>query len=297
MLLLSYWLFPVLLFTTLHVQKLQNDFYKFKYFNSTILSMIGAIFLISINFHRINVENLRFLLDYKFYLAQIAAITFMILQVKARKSNEQNLTICYFVNFMSIAIVPFVSIGIMYLFKFQNTIEIEYKNSYDVWLLCISLFVLSIFFYLDKLKSKSVNNIGLLISIFILGAFSGVFSSKMMQEYNPVTYMTVGTVFNVLVFFIIANIKERNNKSELFSTMKLHKRNYLFLCLGYCVTLYLNIIIISNLPTEYYSIIRNVGIILVNYIYAYYYENVNLFNVKDSIILFLIIAVLIHFTN
>lgn len=296
MVILSYWLFPLLLLTTLHIQKIQNEFYKIKYFNSTLISIIGAVFLCILYFDKFNYAALSFLGDYRFYLAQVLSIIFMILQIKSRKANEHNLTICYFINFLSIAIVPFTSIIIISLFTFNNTIEIEYKNSSDVYLLSISLLVLSVFFYLDKLKNKSVNNIGLLISIFFMGAFSGVFAGKMMQEYNPFLYMTVATIFNIGIFFLISLFKEKNSPQKLIETVSTNKKSYLILSFGYCVTLYLNIIIISNLPVEYYSIIRNVGIILMNYIYAYVFEKINLFNVKDSIILILIITALIHFT-
>lgn len=296
MVLLSYCLFPLLLLITLHIQKIQNEFYKIKYFNSTFISIVGAFFLSILYFNNFNYSSLSFLGDYRFYLAQFCAIFFMILQIKSRKLNEHNLTICYFVNFLSIAIVPFTSIFIISLFSFKNTIEITYNNQSDVYLLSLSLFVLSLIFYLDKLKKKSVNNVPLLILIFFVGSFSGVFSGKMMQEYNPFIYMTVATIFNIGIFAFISFLKEKKSYSHISSTLVENKKSYLILSIGYCVTLYLNILIISNLPVEYYSIIRNVGIILINYIYAYVVEKINLFNIKDSIILILIIAALIHFT-
>ena len=70
----------------------------------------------------------------------------------------------------------------------------------------------------------------------------------------------------------------------------------MFMVMGYCVTLYINTIIISNIPAEQYSIIRNVGIIIVNYAYTYHYENINLVNWKDSFVLGLMITALIYFT-
>jgi len=295
--LLCYWLFPLLLLITVHIQKVQNDFYKHKYFNSFVLSLIGAIFLMLSNIAKIDFHNFKFLMDYKFYLSQIISITFMILQFKSRKSNEHNLTICYFVNFLSLAIVPFVSIGLMYLFQFKNTIEVEYKNDSDIYYLSLSLFVLAIFFYIDKLKNKAINNIQILIMTFIFGAVSGVFSSKMMQEYDPINYMIVATLFNFLIFFILSLIKEKKENLLTIPIKIDNKRKYLFMILGYCVTLYINTIIISNIPSEQYSIIRNVGLILVNYAYTYHYEKVNLINYKDAFVLFLMMLTLLYFTG
>lgn len=289
-------LFPVLLFITVHIQKIQNEFYKSKYLNSTILSLVGASFLLLMNITKIDYHTFKFLLDYKFYLAQMISIVFMILQFKSRKSNENNLTICYFVNFLSLAIVPFVSIGLMYLFQFKNTLEVEYKSTSDIYLLSLSLFVLATFFYLDKFKHKAVHNVKVLVMVFIFGAVSGVFGSKMMQEYDPINYMMVATFFNLLIFGILSALKEKRKPTDERFINKGNIRKYSFMALGYCVTLYLNTIIISNIPAEQYSIIRNVGIILVNYVYTYYYDKINLVNFKDSFILILMIATLVYFT-
>ncbi len=299
MVLLCYWLFPILLSITVHIQKLQNQFYKYKYFNSALLAFVGSLFLLFTNINRVDYHDFTFLFDYRFYLSQIISVAFMIVQFKSRKINEKNVTICYFVNFLSLAIVPFVSIGLMYLFSFKNTIEVKYDSINDVYLLSLSLFILAVLFYIDKLKNKSVKGINVLIAAFFLGAISGVFGSKMMQEYNPVNYMIIATVFNLLVFMILSFLKEKKdfkeNKTEQSVQLK-DSKGYIFMVLGYCVTLYINTIIISNIPAEQYSIIRNVGIILVNYAYTYHYENINLVNFKDSFVLALMIFVLIYFT-
>lgn len=300
MVLFSYLLFPFLLFITLNIQKIQNKHYDFKYFNSAILALFGTAFLLIINFNKLNTEHFQFLKDYKFYIAQFLSIIYIIIQVKTRKYNEHNLNICYFANFLSIAIIPFVSILLMYLFKFENTIEIKYDNFYDVILLSVSLFILSFIFYLDKIKNKSINKINWLFASFLVGAFSVVFSSKLMQEYDPTNYMIVATFLNLIAFLIISFFKEINTikkiKSLNYSLIK-HKSNYFFMVLGYCITLNINIFIISNIAAEHYSIVRNVGIILINYFYSYFYEKVNIVNVKDSVVLFLIISVLIIFTT
>lgn len=299
MVLLCYWLFPILLAVTVHIQKLQNEFYKYKYFNSALLALVGSIFLVITNIARVDYHDFTFLKDYRFYLSQIISVIFMIVQFKSRKLNEHNVTICYFVNFLSLAIVPFVSIGLMHLFSFKNTIEVQYESKSDIYLLSLSLFVLAIFFYIDKLKSKSINGFKVLLMAFVFGAVSGVFGSKMMQEYNPVNYMIVATLFNLLVFIILSLIKEKREKHHDENSRKLNKndlRNYLFMVMGYCVTIYINTIIISNIPAEQYSIIRNVGIIIVNYAYTYHYENINLVNWKDSFVLCLMIAALVYFT-
>jgi hypothetical protein len=299
MVLLCYWLFPILLAVTVHIQKLQNEFYKYKYFNSALLALVGSIFLVITNIARVDYHDFTFLKDYRFYLSQIISVIFMIVQFKSRKLNEHNVTICYFVNFLSLAIVPFVSIGLMHLFSFKNTIEVQYESKSDIYLLSLSLFVLAIFFYIDKLKSKSINGFKVLLMAFVFGAVSGVFGSKMMQEYNPVNYMIVATLFNLLVFIILSLIKEKREKHHDENSRKLNKndlRNYLFMVMGYCVTIYINTIIISNIPAEQYSIIRNVGIIIVNYAYTYHYENINLVNWKDSFVLCLMITALVYFT-
>ena len=302
MIILSYWLFPLLLVVTVHIQKLQIEFYKYKYFNAAVLALVGTGFLLLTNFNKIDFHNFRFLLDYKFYLCQTIGVIFMILQFKARKNNEHNLTICYFVNFLSLAIIPFVSIGLMYLFSFKNTIEVQYDSPSDIYYLSISLFVLAILFYIDKFKSKSINNVKQLGLVFIFGAVSGVFGSKMMQEYDPVNYMMIATVFNVVVFSILSFVKEKKESVRLVSILedgdkpKSYKKDYIFMMLSYCVTLYINTIIISNIPAEQYSIIRNVGLILVNYVYTYHYDKINLMNFKDSFVLALMIFVLVYFT-
>lgn len=299
MVLLCYWLFPILLAVTVHIQKLQNEFYKYKYFNSALLALVGSIFLVITNIARVDYHDFTFLKDYRFYLSQIISVIFMIVQFKSRKLNEHNVTICYFVNFLSLAIVPFISIGLMHLFSFKNTIEVQYESKSDIYLLSLSLFVLAIFFYIDKLKSKSINGFKVLFMAFLFGAVSGVFGSKMMQEYNPVNYMIVATLFNLLVFIVLSLIKEKREKHHDESSRKFNKndlRNYLFMVMGYCVTIYINTIIISNIPAEQYSIIRNVGIIIVNYAYTYHYENINLVNWKDSFVLCLMITALVYFT-
>lgn len=292
----SYALFPFLLFITLHIQKIQNKYYKFKYFNSALLAATGTSFLLFLNFENLTLENFQFLKDYKFYIAQAFSIFFIIIQIKIRKYNEENLTICYFVNFLSIAIIPFVSIFLMYIFEFKNTLEIEYKSFYHVIGLSASLFILSTLFYIDKLRNKSIKKVNWLITAFIIGSFATVFSSKLMQEYDPTNYMIVATIINFIAFITIFSAKEAKDYFELKKSLILNKNSYFIMAGFYCISLNINIFIISNIPAEYYSIIRNVGIILMNYFYSYYYENVNLINLKDSFILFIIIAVLAFFT-
>lgn len=296
MVLLSYALFPILLSITLHIQRTQNKYYKTKYFNSAVLALCGAFFLLLLNINKINIENFEFVKDYKFYIAQLIQITSIIIQIKVRKHNENNLTICYFVNFLTIALIPFVSIFLMFLFEFKDTLEVEYKSLYHVLGLSLSLVLLSILFYIDKFKSKSINKVNWLIAGLFFSSFSIVFTTKLMQEYNATNYMIISSIINLIVFFLLASFKEEIYNNEFRKSLFSNKSDYIRLSLFYCGSLSLNIFIISNLPVEYYSIMRSVGIIFVNYIYSYYYDNINLVNIKDLTILSIIIMVLLFFT-
>lgn len=293
---LSLAVFPMMLLSLLHVQRLQNKLYEFKYSNSRLLAIVGFVFLLIINFNNISWNNFSFLMDFKFYLTQIVGTTFMILQIKSRKANENNLTVCYFVNFATIAIIPLVSMIAYYLFEFNNTIEISYDNQYNIYILSAILLILSGIFYADKMKNKSVNNIGLLFAVFIIGAFSSVLGVKMIQEYHPISYMMVSTFSNIIIFSIVLLFKERKKIDRPIDSLMNNKNLYAALCISYCLTMILNMIIATNLASEHYAIIKSVGIIFANYGYTYYMEKVNLFNRRDSFILTLIIITLLYFT-
>lgn len=293
---LSLAVFPMMLLSLLHVQRLQNKLYEFKYSNSRLLAVVGFLFLLSVNIRNISLDNFSFLMDFKFYITQIIATTFMILQIKVRKANENNLIVCYFANFATIAIVPVVSVIACYVLEFNNTIEINYNNKYDIIFLSIILLGLSAFFYAEKIKKKAINNKGLLFSVFIVGAFSSVLGVKMLQEYNPISYMLVSTLCNIIIFSVILVFKKNENNIKQIESFKNNKRLYVILCSSYCVTMILNMIIATNLASEHYAIIKNVGIIFANYGYTYYMEKVNLFNKRDSFILTLIIITLLYFT-
>lgn len=297
---LSLIIFPFLLLITIQIQRIQNTYYNFKYFNSSLIALIGFLFLLSINFEKIKFEEFLFLKDYKFYLAQLMSIIFIILQIKIRKINEKNLTVVYFIGFLSIALTPFASIFLMYLFDFKNTIEIEYKSFYHVIGLSSSLFIFSILFFLNKFKNKAIKSKKLLFISFILGSFCAVFSSKLMQEYNAINYMIVAGFINFIVFFIFSSFKEIKSFDkirELKKIILINRKSFIFMAIGYSITQILNIIIISNIASEYYSIIKTVLIVFVNYFYSYYFEKINIMNYRDTTILLMIILSLLYFTN
>lgn len=297
---LSLIIFPFLLLITIQIQKIQNTHYKFKYFNSSLIALIGFLFLLIINFKKIEFDEFLFLRDYKFYLAQLMSILFIILQVKIRKINETNLTVVYFIGFLSIALTPFASIFLMYLFDFKNTIEIEYKSFYHVIGLSSSLFFLSFLFFLNKFRNKSIKAKKLLFLSFILGSFCSVLSSKLMQEYNAINYMIAAGFINFIVFFIFSSFKEVKSFDkiiELKNIILINKKSFIFMSAGYCITQILNIVIISSIAVEYYSIIKTVGIVFINYFYSYYFEKTNIMNYRDTSILLMIILSLLYFTN
>lgn len=296
---LSLTIFPFLLLITIHIQKIQNKYYKFKYFNSSLVAFFGFLFLLSVNHDKIELKEFIFLKDYKFYLAQLIAVFFIIIQIKARKLNENNLTIVYFIGFLSISITPFSSIFLMYVFNFQNTIEVEYKSFYHVIGLSISLIILSILFFLNKLKNRNINGFKVLFLSFLLGSFVSVFSSKLMQEYNAINYMISASVINFSIFIIFSLVKEIKGFDkivELKNLIIVNKKSFLFMTTGYCIMQVLNIFIINNIAAEHYSIIKTIGFVFANYFYSYYIEKINIVNYRDSTILLMIILALLFFT-
>lgn len=291
--------FPFLLLITIHVQKIQNKYYKFKYFKSGLIALSGSLFLLSVNIKNINSEEFIFLTDYKFYIAQFMGVLFIVNQVKVRKLNENNLTVVYFIGFLSIALAPFASIFLMYLFDFQNTIEVNYKSFYHVIGLSLSLLILSILFFLNKLKSSDIKGVNLLFLSFLLGSFASIFSAKLMQEHNAINYMITSSIINFLLFIGISTLKEVNSLDkikEITNFIIEDKKSFLFITLGYCIMQILNIFIISNIAAEHYSIIKTIGFVFANYVYSYYIEKTNIINYRDLTILIMIIFSLLFFS-
>jgi hypothetical protein len=283
-----YLFFPVLLLLTIHLQKLQVNQYATRYLTSATLSLTGFMLMAGYLGLREAPITFDFLSDYRFWVTQAGLLLFVKTQIKARKLNEKNLTVFNFANFLIDALVPFTSVLVVWFFGMQGTIEAHDRTWFDRGLMSAIIVSLLILFYRSKIKSRECNRPGLLLGNCVLGAVVLMMQGKMIQQYDPASFQAASSLIMLVVFgyFSLSRKEYRRFDSKQFTPSVIAQ---LVIC--HCVTLVLVLLIITQIPAENYTIIRNSGLVLAGYLYAQALERKKLYNWQDCLILCGIISV------
>lgn len=283
-----YLLFPVLLLLTIHLQKLQVNQYATRYLTSATLSFAGLVLMAGYLAVREAPATTDFLGDYRFWVTQVGLLIFIKTQIKARKLNEKNLTVFNFSNFFVDALVPFTSVLVVWFFGMQGTIEAHDRTWFDRGLMSAIIVALLILFYRRKIKSRECNRPGLLLGNCVLGAVVLMMQGKMIQQYDPASFQAASSLIMLLVF---GYFSLRRKEYERFDIKQFTPSVVVQLIACHCVTLVLVLMIVTQIPAENYTIVRNSGLVLAGYLYAQVLERQKLYNWQDCLILCGIISV------
>ena len=291
---LIYPMLAVQLLLSIHIQKLQAQFYSIKYSSSVIICAFGATILMLTQTVSMDTTSFNFLKDYRFYLAQFFNIAMIMIQVEGRKKNEKNMAIFYFSSFLIISIVPVLTPLLTHFLGFERGISAQYSSPYTMAAMVICMLVLTIIFYLNKIKSQTLERIDLLVWNVLFGSVAIILGGKMMQEYNAISYLIAANILNVLVFtfFALKNGEHKRLNTSCFQPIPMAQ----MICC-FATTLYLSSLIIQNTTVESYTILRNVGIILMSYVYTWVVEKQKTHNLRDTVLLSLMIGTLIVFSK
>lgn len=239
------------------------------------------------------VFDVSFLTDYRFYLSQALLIGLIMVQIEGRKQCEDNIPLFNFSSFLVISAAPIVSLFISSVMPFKNTVEANYESNLSLVGMCGITFLLTAVYYRLKFKSGAINKMHWLIMNILVGTFSIVLYTKIIQEYNPYAFLVATNGINICIFLVMAILNRELSQKALMSD---EKAKLLSVAVFYCLSQYLNTHVVTKVPVEQYVTVRSAGIVLMGYAYYYLLDRKILFNRKDILILTLMIATQIYFT-
>jgi hypothetical protein len=278
----------------IHLQKIQNRFYTIKYTCSVIICVCGSLVLLAVNGSEITRDSFEFLSDYRFYLAQVFNIVMLMIQVEGRKQNEKNMEVFYFSSFLIISAIPILTPLLTDFFDFKHAVKETYSSPFHMYAMVGCMLVLSVLFYARKLRNKTFQRPDLLVANIVFGSVSIILGGRLIQEYNAINYLIAASVFTAIAFFVLALC---NGEHKRIKDANLQLRPISEIAVCFVVSLYISSYVIKHSTIESYTIIRNVGFIFVSYAYSWMIEKTKTHNLRDSVILGLMILTLIVFSR
>lgn len=282
------------LILAIHIQKIQNRFYSVKYTCSVIICLCASAILLAVHGHEIDSESFGFLSDYRFYLAQIFNVAMLMAQVEGRKHNEKNMEVFYFSNFLVISAIPILTPLLTDLFDFKHAVKEQYSSPYSMYAMVGCMLLLTILFYGKKLRNKTCKRADLLVANILFGSIAIILGGRMVQEYNAINYLIAANVFSSITFLTLA-LSNGEHKRLKEADLQLKPISQIVAC--FVMSLYLSSYVIKHSTIETYTILRNVGIIFVSYGYSWIIEKNKTHNLRDSLLLGLMIITLIVFSG
>ena len=290
---MAYALFPILLILTMHFQKLQSEIYSIKYISSTCMCASSSlIFFIYCSFIRGSIDY-SLLQDYRFYISQAILIAMILVQIEGRKQCEDNIPVFNFSSFIIISLAPIANAVLNHFTSFENAISANYSSQYSIYTMCLITIALTVIYYKIKFNSGSIQGLKWIVLNVALGTLSIVMYANLAQEYDPYSYMVISNTINVAIFIILSY---KNNEGQRITSEKSYKNKLSIVVLFYIISQIINAQIVTEIPVEQYVSIRNIGIILIGYIYYYVTENRIVFTWKDILILTSVMATQLIFT-
>ena len=182
---------------------------KNRNFHSSILFFISTftLFLIYFIFYEYSKEDFNFLYEWKFYLLIILELLVFYLYRENYHQNKNNFTMINMFVFSTIYLMPILAFFYNPLFSFDNTLDIKYDSVIEVIVFSSVLFILSMVYYLDKIKNKEIKNLKLLIFLLFTLLNTMYFSVKTIQTFNG--FLVYGFIHIIIaLYFLILSKKE-----------------------------------------------------------------------------------------
>lgn len=196
--------------------------------------------------------------------------------------NGNNITSINVTMFLSLLLVPIISYFMTEPLGFSDTLIINYKSQYEMWLFILLMTVLLSGFFAGKLKGH-INNWKFLIFTPIILSFTMFLTSKMMQLHNAYFIYGIIALVNAVIFGFIAI-----GKKEIKNLESKHKKHFMIIALPSIVFVPMNAIVVKIIAVEFITLLKRVAQILTGIIVDKMYNNKNTVNTKDKAIIGLI---------
>lgn len=289
----AYLLLPLLLLINTHMQRLQGLIYPARFTVSVTMSAIAAISIGGYAWMTGHGMAFEFVTDYRFLLNLICLLAYILVQMECRKEFSENLPLLNFTGFLTLSVVPIISMLVSLGLGFSQTLEVSYENPYAMYWLCGGTLILTLLYYGHRLRADNLNARKLLLLSLhtLLGGLSVVIGVKVMQEYEPLSVLLISNLFTMSVFFIFAQVKQ----GGVTQLGPVGFRPIAMSVLCYLGSQVIGMLVMTNLPVEEFNLIRCVGLILMGYAYFYVVERKILFTARDISVLALLLGLQLYF--
>lgn len=178
-------------------------------FNSFIMFLISSfvLFFVYMIFYNFNANDFSFLFQWKFYLQIILELLVFYLYRENYYHNKNNYTMINMFVFSTIYLMPILAFVYSSIFIFDTSLDIKYDSFLEAFFFSFSLFILSVIYYISKIKNKEIKNLKLLILLLFVLLNSMYFSVKLVQTYNGfLIYSSIQIV--IALYFLVLSKKE-----------------------------------------------------------------------------------------
>jgi hypothetical protein len=228
-------------------------------------------------------QNLLIFKDWRFYVAVSSEIIGIWLSRRNFEVNGNNITAINFALFFSLILVPILGYFGTSFFGFEDTLTVKYESKSEFFIFILIMTVLTILFFIDKLKG-AINNIPLLLFLPVILSSSMFFTGKLMQAYDG--FFAYGVIVSVLVIvFFVFTLRN----GEFKRLKKEHIKLGTFIVLAWTIVVPLNAIAIKILALEFVTLLKRISQIISGVIVDRIYGNHNNLHKKDKYIISLMV--------
>jgi hypothetical protein len=199
-------------------------------FHSSVMFFISSITLLIfyLIFYKFNYLDFYFFYQWKFYLLTFLELLVFYLYRENYFQNKNNYTMINMFIFSTIYLMPILAFLYNHIFIFNKDLDLKYESFFEAFIFSFVLFVLSMIYYIDKIKSKQIKNIKLLLLLLIILLNTMYFSVKIIQTYNGfLVYCFIQMVISIN-FFILSKNESKKISIQRFALYLVWPFIYLF---------------------------------------------------------------------
>ena len=246
-------------------------FLLLSYYNSTILEVYN--------------KNIGIIYDPRFQITIVLEMFGIWLARKNHKVNKNNITAINFSLFFSLALVPIFAFLGDSILGFENTLKIGYKSNLEFVLFVSFMTLLTILYFIDKLKNE-INNKLLLVLFPIVLSSTMFLSGKLMQTYESF-FTTFLITFSVSIFYFLLALY----KKEFSVLNREHTKPLMIICSSWMIALPMNTLAVKILAIEFVTLLKRMAQLIVGIILDKKYNKSKKIKLKDKIIIFFILFI------
>ncbi|QKF83522.1 hypothetical protein [Halarcobacter ebronensis] len=181
-------------------------------FQSSLMFLISApiLFTMYLFIYGFNIDDFSFLYEWKFYLLSLLELLVFYLYRENYHQNSNNYTMINMFVFSTIYLMPLLAFFYNPIFNFNSSLDVKYDSFLEALIFSITLFVLTLIYYVGKIKNKEIKNLKLLILLLFILLNTMYFSVKTVQTYNG---FLVYTFIQILIGFNFLVLSKKEEKS------------------------------------------------------------------------------------